>query len=36
LPIADPWFYLAAVPAVVIVGISKGGFGGGLERFLFC
>lgn len=24
------WFYLAAVPAVLIVGISKGGFGGGL------
>ncbi len=28
--ITDPWFYLAAVPAVLIVGISKGGFGGGL------
>ena len=26
----DHWFYLAAVPAVLIVGISKGGFGGGL------
>lgn len=24
------WFYLAAIPAVLIVGISKGGFGGGL------
>jgi len=24
------WFYLAALPALVIVGISKGGFGGGL------
>jgi uncharacterized protein len=30
VPIGDPWFYLVAVPAVVITGISKGGFGGGL------
>jgi uncharacterized membrane protein YfcA len=30
-PVIDSdWFYLAAVPAVLIVGISKGGFGGGL------
>jgi len=28
--IAEPLFYLTAVPAVVIAGISKGGFGGGL------
>lgn len=28
--ITDPWFYLAAVPAVLIFGIAKGGFGGGL------
>lgn len=28
--IADPLFYLAAVPAVLIAGVSKGGFGGGL------
>src|SRR3546814_19943189 len=28
--IADPLFYLAAVPAVLIAGISKGGFGAGL------
>jgi uncharacterized protein len=28
--ITDPWFYAAAVPAVLLVGISKGGFGGGL------
>jgi len=28
--ITDPWFYLVAVPAILIVGISKGGFGGGL------
>ncbi|MPZ99869.1 MAG: TSUP family transporter [Dehalococcoidia bacterium] len=26
----DPWFYAAAVPALLIIGISKGGFGGGL------
>lgn len=28
--ITDPWFYFAAVPAVLMFGISKGGFGGGL------
>ncbi len=28
--ISDPWFYFAAVPAVMIAGISKGGFGAGL------
>lgn len=28
--IDDPWFYAAAVPAVLLCGISKGGFGGGL------
>ncbi|MEH6650379.1 MAG: sulfite exporter TauE/SafE family protein [Motiliproteus sp.] len=28
--ILDPLFYLVAIPAVLIVGISKGGFGGGL------
>ncbi|MEQ9609391.1 MAG: sulfite exporter TauE/SafE family protein [Kiloniellaceae bacterium] len=28
--IADPWFYCAAVPAVLIAGVSKGGFGAGL------
>lgn len=27
--IEDPWFYIAAVPAVLIVGISKGGFAAG-------
>lgn len=26
--ISNPWFYLAAVPAVLITGMSKGGFGG--------
>ena len=25
---SDPWFYAAAIAAVVIVGVSKGGFGG--------
>ena len=28
--ITDPLFYIMAVPALLIVGISKGGFGGGL------
>jgi len=28
--IADPWFYVAAVVAVLIVGIAKGGLGGGI------
>jgi len=28
--ISDPWFYAAAVPAVLMFGLSKGGFGGGL------
>ena len=28
--ITDPLFYLAAIPAVLLFGISKGGFGGGL------
>jgi len=28
--ITDPWFYAAAVPAVLLVGLSKGGFAGGL------
>jgi uncharacterized membrane protein YfcA len=27
--IADPWFYAAAFPAVLITGMSKGGFGPG-------
>ncbi len=30
MPIGDPWFYLIAVPALLITGVSKGGFGGGL------
>ena len=28
--IDDPWFYAAAIPAVLLFGVSKGGFGGGL------
>ena len=28
--IVDPWFYAAAIPAVLLVGLSKGGFAGGL------
>ena len=28
--ITDPWFYAAAIPAVLVFGIAKGGFGGGL------
>jgi len=28
--IADPYFYAAAIPAVILVGMSKGGLGGGL------
>ncbi len=27
--IADPWFYAAAVPAILLVGVSKSGFGAG-------
>jgi uncharacterized membrane protein YfcA len=29
--LTDPWFYAAAIPAVVIVGLAKGGFGGGVS-----
>jgi uncharacterized membrane protein YfcA len=28
--LADPWFYATAVPAVVLVGLSKGGLGGAM------
>lgn len=28
--LSDPLFYLAAVPAVILVGLSKGGFGGAM------
>ena len=30
MPILDPWFYVVAIPAVLIAGIGKTGFGGGL------
>ncbi len=30
MPLLDPWFYAVAIPAVMILGISKGGFGSGL------
>ncbi|MFT4614835.1 MAG: putative membrane protein YfcA [Bacteroidia bacterium] len=26
--LTDPWFYLASVPAVLLFGVAKGGFGG--------
>lgn len=28
--IEDPWFYVIAIPAVLLTGISKGGFAGGI------
>lgn len=28
--ISDPWFYAAAIPAVILVGLSKGGLGGAM------
>ncbi len=28
--LSDPWFYAAAVPAVLLVGLSKGGLGGAM------
>ncbi|MCE0495314.1 sulfite exporter TauE/SafE family protein [Vibrio salinus] len=28
--VSDPWFYVAAIPAVIIFGIGKGGLGGAL------
>jgi uncharacterized membrane protein YfcA len=31
--IADPWFYAAAIPAILLVGIAKGGFGSGAGVF---
>ena len=27
--ISDPLFYVVVIPAILLVGISKGGFGGG-------
>ena len=28
--LANPWFYAAALPAVLLAGLSKGGFGGSM------
>lgn len=28
--LTDPWFYAAAIPAIILVGLSKGGLGGGV------
>lgn len=32
--VTDPWFYLLAIPAVLITGISKGGFASGAGNLL--
>ena len=32
--ITDPWFYILAIPAVLITGISKGGFASGAGNLL--
>jgi uncharacterized membrane protein YfcA len=29
--LTNPWFYATAIPAVIIVGLAKGGFGGGVS-----
>jgi uncharacterized protein len=29
MPITDPWFYAVAIPAVLLMGVSKSGFGSG-------
>jgi uncharacterized membrane protein YfcA len=29
----SPWFYAAAIPAVVLAGLAKGAFGGGMAGF---
>ncbi|HYC38392.1 MAG TPA: sulfite exporter TauE/SafE family protein [Usitatibacter sp.] len=31
--IAEPWFYAVAIPAILLMGISKGGFGSGAGLF---
>jgi uncharacterized membrane protein YfcA len=28
--VTDPWFYLLAIPALLLTSVSKGGFGAGL------
>ncbi len=32
--LTDPWFYILAIPAVLITGISKGGFAGGAGNMM--
>ena len=29
--ITDPFFYICAIPAILIFGMAKGGFGGGVS-----
>jgi uncharacterized membrane protein YfcA len=31
--IDNPWFYAAAIPAIALTGVAKGGFGGGIGSF---
>jgi uncharacterized protein len=31
MPLTDPWFYVVAVPAIFLMGMGKGGFGGSLS-----
>lgn len=31
--ITDPWFFAAAIPAILLIGIAKGGFGSGAGVF---
>jgi uncharacterized membrane protein YfcA len=31
--ITDPWFYAVAIPSILLMGISKGGFGSGAGMF---
>jgi uncharacterized protein len=31
--ITDPWFYAVAIPAILLMGVSKGGFGSGAGLF---
>jgi hypothetical protein len=30
--ITDPFFYICAIPAILIFGMAKGGFGGGVSE----
>lgn len=33
-PVTEPWFYVLAIPAVLVTGISKGGFASGAGNLL--